>query len=389
MTAEVAVINSLGVAIAADSAVTIGNKTYYTQQKIFNLSNKHSVGIMVYGSSDFMYVDWEIIINEYNKALGDRVLDTLEEYAKYLLVFLRDFKYVDTDQKLFLSAISGGFFEEIKEGCENEISENHKDQEINKALQNKILSGEIKKAKTHLENNEDYVGFKDDGFVRENRAIIAEEVVKIFPEINDKLKEELIDLFLSDIRKIEIAPWWRYRSGIVFAGYGDKEIFPSSVDFALYGKLGENILHNTFNITNTTCIFPFSQPNVINSFIRGMDPDFRDMIDNELDALTAKVTDITGKKHSEDVGKLIKELKDKIQTFQDEKYKDPVVDLVRSMPKSNLAEMAEALVNLTGLRQRVSTEEQTVGGPTDVALITKTDGFVWIKKKQIFHDIQG
>jgi len=50
--------------------------------------------------------------------------------------------------------------------------------------------------------------------------------------------------------------------------------------------------------------------------------------------------------------------------------------------------MAEALVNITALRQHVSTAQETVGGPTDVALITKTDGFVWIKKKQIFESIQ-
>jgi len=396
MTAEVSVINRQGVAIAADSAVTIGNnKTYFTQQKIFNLSKKHSVGIMVYGNSQFMYINWEIIINEFSKALGDRVLDTLEEYAKYLLVFLRDFIHLDAHQKDFLEDMSYLFFDAIKDGYNEDISENYKNQELTKAQQNKILAGVLKKAREKLENDTFSIGFVDDGFVNNNRAIIVKQLEEKFSDfsISDKTKEDMVDLFLLDIDKIEIGPWLPNRSGIVFAGYGEKEIFPSTIEFYLLGKLGKNVLHHKFNIVDvinesSSWVSPYSQYNVINTFIRGMDPDFREMIDYELDMLIEKAAGITGKKYTEEISLLIKELKDKIQSFQDENYKDPVLSIVDSLPKSDLAEMAEALVNITALRQHVSTEQETVGGPTDVALITKTDGFVWIKKKQVFHSVQ-
>lgn len=46
--------------------------------------------------------------------------------------------------------------------------------------------------------------------------------------------------------------------------------------------------------------------------------------------------------------------------------------------------MAEALVNLTSLKRRVSMEEETVGGPIDVAVISKGDGLIWIKRKHYF-----
>jgi hypothetical protein len=46
--------------------------------------------------------------------------------------------------------------------------------------------------------------------------------------------------------------------------------------------------------------------------------------------------------------------------------------------------MAEALVNLTSFRRRVSMDAETVGGPIDVAVISKGDGFVWIKRKHYF-----
>jgi hypothetical protein len=46
--------------------------------------------------------------------------------------------------------------------------------------------------------------------------------------------------------------------------------------------------------------------------------------------------------------------------------------------------MAESLVNLTAFKRHISKESETVGGPTDVAIITKGDGFIWIKRKNYF-----
>jgi hypothetical protein len=69
---------------------------------------------------------------------------------------------------------------------------------------------------------------------------------------------------------------------------------------------------------------------------------------------------------------------------QREQIWKPVLRITGSLPKDELAAMAEALVNLTKFRRRVTTERETVGGPIDVAVITKGDGFVWIKRKHYF-----
>ena len=63
----------------------------------------------------------------------------------------------------------------------------------------------------------------------------------------------------------------------------------------------------------------------------------------------------------------------------------PIVDIVSSLPKDELASMAESLVNLTKFKRRVTPERETVGGPIDVAVITKGDGFVWVKRKHYFE----
>ena len=53
---------------------------------------------------------------------------------------------------------------------------------------------------------------------------------------------------------------------------------------------------------------------------------------------------------------------------------------------SELALLAESMINITSLRRKVAIDNNigTVGGPIDVGMITKSDGFIWIKRKHYF-----
>jgi ribosomal protein S15P/S13E len=51
------------------------------------------------------------------------------------------------------------------------------------------------------------------------------------------------------------------------------------------------------------------------------------------------------------------------------------------MSPKDLAMLAESLVNLSVIRKKYSMDDETVSDPVDVAIITKKDGFQWIKKK--------
>ncbi|EQD51878.1 hypothetical protein B2A_06767, partial [mine drainage metagenome] len=75
MTCEVAVMNKRGIALAADSAVTLsdnkGNakKIYHTAEKLFSLSPELPVAIMTYGAADIMGVPWETVVKVYAQKL--------------------------------------------------------------------------------------------------------------------------------------------------------------------------------------------------------------------------------------------------------------------------------------------------------------------------------
>ncbi len=64
MTYKVAVMNKRGIALAADSAVTLGNrkKIYHTAEKLFSLSQSLPVAIMTFGAADMMNVPWETVV---------------------------------------------------------------------------------------------------------------------------------------------------------------------------------------------------------------------------------------------------------------------------------------------------------------------------------------
>ena len=48
------------------------------------------------------------------------------------------------------------------------------------------------------------------------------------------------------------------------------------------------------------------------------------------------------------------------------------------------ASMAESLIAVTNLQRHITSSEESVGGPVDVAVITRSEGFVWMKHKNWF-----
>jgi hypothetical protein len=61
-----------------------------------------------------------------------------------------------------------------------------------------------------------------------------------------------------------------------------------------------------------------------------------------------------------------------------------IESMIEFMPKPEMAKMAEALIDLTSIKRRVSRGMETVGGPVDVAVISRAEGFVWVKRKHYF-----
>lgn len=57
------------------------------------------------------------------------------------------------------------------------------------------------------------------------------------------------------------------------------------------------------------------------------------------------------------------------------------------LPRDEMIYMAEGMINLTSFKRRLVLDNysETVGGPIDIAYISKGDGFIWIKRKKYFE----
>lgn len=89
MTAEVAVLNKSAVALAADSAMTVGKtgKTYPTN-KLFALTKYRPIGVMVYNNAEFMGVPWETLVKMHREESGLDGRATVKDYAEHFLGWL-------------------------------------------------------------------------------------------------------------------------------------------------------------------------------------------------------------------------------------------------------------------------------------------------------------
>ena len=197
-------------------------------------------------------------------------------------------------------------------------------------------------------------------------------------------------------------------SGLVFAGFGGKEFLPVvqsySVDAIVCAHLKRRYqpsLSNDVNQSGIASIIPFAQAEIVYRFIQGIDPEYRTEYANFFKELITseypqKLADkFRGRLEDSEIRDLQAELirigrdvstrfNTQWSTWEHRKFVSPVLDIVGDLPKDELAAMAESLVNLTSFKRRITAETETVGGPIDVAVISKGDGFIWIKRKHYF-----
>jgi len=396
MSAEVAIMNGKGIALAADSAVTFTKtgKIYNSADKLFALSKYHPVGIMVYNNMSIMGVDWEIIIKSYRDSLGNKSFDKFSEYETDFIKYLSKFPYFTEEEMIdYLGSICLDCFSGCLTSLLYDLRKEFNDKEnIELSEINALFDKTLQEIKEIWEQLEDQIHIKEDSdfidsddFIDSNIETINETLKTVFEnyKLSSEQTAELINSLKLYIKKNDS---FKEYSGIVIAGYGEKEIFPTVSSFMVSGKLGERLIYFDRSVTQIgtsilSSIIPFAQRDMVHQFIWGVDDSFSDAaiekVKTILDSLLPLISD-TDKEKKDGISKLFS---DYLYNFSAAVFKDPIVNIVSLMDKNEMVSMAEALVSLTALKRHVSEDADSVGGPIDVALITKGEGFIWIKKK--------
>ncbi len=413
MTAIVGVLNKHAVAIAADSAVTMGDthKVVNSGNKIFTLSKYQPIGILTYSAADFMETPWEVIIKQYRKHLGTTVKDHMEEYVSDFINYLSRQKYLLDDKLQHRSLFTQIFF--FYKTCFNRTAKKYFERNIPFKLEdpNTILSikQEIIKQNEEIIKEDVCESFADYD-ITSFRAYAKKDFDLFFQEgnipmpltISTKERAWFEEVVFNYIRsKMAITAF----TGLVFTGYGDCEIYPSIMSLRISAFLDGRLKFfieddRTYRISNKTpsCIAPYAQDDVIRTIMGGMYPGFGRIIEqvvrNSVLTYTGNIKKKVGSNPNyapllAELGKFnndafITSINRSIGNLMFDKYTRKLINTVAGLGKEDMANMAESFISLTSLIRRMSPQEETVGGPVDVAVISKGDGFVWINRKHYF-----
>lgn len=416
MTAEAAVLNREAVALAADSAVSIGTgahpKTFTSAAKIFGLSDRQPVGLMIYGQAAVSGIPWDTAIKEYRRQLGAASFPTVKEYADDLFSFLSDHRglFPEAAQKESVGIVIGSFFEDLRRRVVRDARALH-------TSKGSISRADFRRITTAVVNEQHRRWKQATPLARAPKGLedtLRRRYTRVFSDARRDVFKH-IAVTPGTARKLnELSVWVLSReaegthnpfgTGVVVAGFGDDQFLPAVHEYWVEGVVGDWLKASLRRSTEigeqwSSAIVPFAQGEMVYAFMEGIQPGYQRQVEAVIDVLvrewpglvltglprTTKATrDKILKAFDSAADPLVQLVLKRLEEHRRMEHWSPTLDVVEHLPKDELAAMAESLVNLTSFRRRVSFAAETVGGPIDVAVISKGDGFVWVKRKQYF-----
>jgi hypothetical protein len=410
MTCEVAIMNKYAVVIAADSAVTStderGDERYSKGgNKIFQLSKAAPIGVMIFGSATLDGVPWEIIIKTFRAGLNDTTYGTLAEYSAAFFQFVKNspqfFPQADLD-KNYQSFINASALRLLRMGRDSKplIDDATKPDADRKAAWDEFLVSKTEQLTAMTCHPAiDAVAYQQ---------AVADVVNHVPADVGAYLSKEGL------LNVVDVLAWFSGAchffylchdsvlsgTGVVFSGFGDNQYFPEVLNYQVPGFVNRDFIYSKqdqyscqIGHDSPSAIFQFAMTSSIDAFTNGIDlPTFslvRDAYGSQLKAFVSSVFGAANVALPPDLDAQIATSNDAFCQDWVPKVYDlhyhPMKQVIASLPIEELSHLAETLIVLQSLKERVTSRRQSVGGPIDVAVITKSEGLVWIKRKHFFE----
>lgn len=424
MTAVVGILNKRGAAIAADSAVT-RKRSQNGMQKITNNGNKMirlydslPISVMMTGNADFLGTPWDVIARRYRQRHKDVRPYTVEDAARGFFDYIRsNFVFWSEERSnTFLWRLTEKMFNEVVARIHYDEKERRGAELRRPAAFRKAFIRISKKMAAHNLKGEQCPQFVDysaeafrvdakdvlDRFIKEmdsaNRNGFSESCYPstILESVRPAF-EDLLHSVISTRYYIE-----NVSATLVFTGFGEKQEYPSlvsaNVTEGFAGRMSYSIRKEDvvcISDQRPVAICPFAQTDVIVSLLQGMHSGWRAKADSRLSNLTKPVIGPVFSDISDwDFFEKLKEVK------KDDLYKEFDRNIMRlsrasqrgwekSLEKSDLqamASLADSLIDLTAFHRILTFEEEGVGGLVDLAVISKDEGFTWLRRKSWYHN---
>ena len=469
MTSQVCLVNPRGVALASDSLVSFGysgSRGYPTVNKIFSLSGRQPIGIMISGSAICPTSDlpWERIIGKYREKVGTREMVFQDYVNEFQNVMMEHYDKVANDETIrsdLIKHFSERVFHSTNErekmkGVLYRVEEEIPEVKVHfEALVHEQIASIHSKSKEGLDV---FTRFEETGksvdeplyrwykTIEEYNSENALEAAKIFCQRHEIEihQQEVSEIFLYHLVKFGADPKWKTQTQIVFAGFAENDVRPFNASFTATCLVGEGSLvdweghilrpytlmdtgglvreeemdwdvfspvHPEISKDNSRMkmwsasafILPYAIRNEIWNIVSGIHPHVRDGLSYDLPFFLAD--EIT-----EDFKKILAELiedgnlRDSIEEEILQRKPEFVEKLsgamtshlgyytrverfrssVHALPMEELCDLAKFLINSESSIMNWTTDHNYVGGPVDVASITREDGFMWVETKQRF-----
>jgi hypothetical protein len=406
VTAEVVLINRRAVVLAADSAISIGRgddvKIFNSAEKIFELCEQHPIGLMIYNSVNLLGTPLEMLAREFRatcKPPFRELADCADAFFKFML----------EQTQAVPEKVAHGAIRDRIDDLGKEINQKAFEQYFAAPRQGrpppdqwfvKVIEAEVANlAKTpNIDSHKDLTWqdlYTCDGAAIDSGITAIRSSHVTIDDNQAQLLKELV------CRKLLSSSMSGNESGIVIAGYGETGMFPTLVSREIDGFVCGRLRTGAPRIVKiepgeqTVDIITFAQEDISRRLLDGIDPAFRKSIlaqtvkglaqlqtaalQNAPPAATQMLEADFAAAAKQFVRSVLSAINDSKIKFNSEFYQT-----VASMPKQEMAFFAEALVNTTAMKRRVSADREDVGGPVDVAVISRHDGFIWVKRKHYF-----
>ncbi|MEY9885631.1 hypothetical protein [Bradyrhizobium sp. USDA 329] len=327
MTAEVAILNKIGVALAADSTVTIttanGDKTYNTTNKLFALSKFHPVGIMIFNGTEFNGIPFELIIKEFRDTLGKGSKPTLQQYANAFIRHLKTKAHVTKeDQSANFESVTRDFClairKNFREGCRDAgvpIPEPRLTGEASKFFTKILDELELNVATAGV--NPAFKGVTEAQLQRQYRGAAKKLVDRLFARIEPSIAQK--KRFVSLLHRAALSNYISDDfTGFVISGFGSKEYYPSVLAYETDGMYANRVKllarpPTVVSQKNASCLLPFAQTQAATLFMEGVNDDYQQAIDTSAHDLIVGIADRAAKQLGVSNPVLIKKLREELE----------------------------------------------------------------------------
>jgi hypothetical protein len=272
VTAEIAIMNRQGIALAADSAVTVGRERVWKHaNKMFSLGPNCDIGIMIYNSGDFIGLPWEVIIKEFRRPNCTGSFGTVAECCDAFLSYVAGSHF---RSEIFERVSSDLIFIDISENVSKKLRNLSSAKEKLHKIESIIDSDEASLA----ENEEIGFTYSFNAFKKRHATHIRELARDIW---KCRVPKALMDKYIAHFYSYYMRKTYsEYHTGIVVAGFGRSELFPCVCHAVVDGKddgvttawkLGTRDFNDPKSETQAL-IIPFAQKDVFAMFMEGTIP---------------------------------------------------------------------------------------------------------------------